>query len=185
MIFRMTNERYDRIAAAARQSARARRTSTFTAIDDDSARQFKASKSWKSMAKSVLFDPRPVASEKIGLTMAIAFMSLPDLAMIAEDRGNMRFEVTKLAFAVAEYRAQKGDYPAKLADLVPKYVAAIPQDVFSGGALHYKPQADGYLLYSVGPNGKDDGGRSQWDNPGNEKLTGCDDIAVRISAKAK
>ena len=77
----------------------------------------------------------------------------------------MRFELTKLAFALAEYRARHGSYPAKLADLVPKYVAAVPQDIFSGGALHYTLQGDGYLLYSVGPNGKDDGGRNREDNP--------------------
>ena len=40
-----------------------------------------------------------------------------------------------------------------------------PQDIFSGGALHYKPQADGYLLYSVGPNGIDDGGRNEMTTP--------------------
>ena len=32
--------------------------------------------------------------------------------MKAEDRGNMRFELTKLAFALAEYRAHHGSYPA-------------------------------------------------------------------------
>ena len=107
-------------------------------------------------------------------------MPAVEMVLNAEDRGNMRLELTKLAFALAEYRAQHGVYPAKLADLVPKYVAAIPADVFSGGALHYKPQADGYLLYSVGPNGKDDGGRNEYDNPGD---SGCDDITVRITAK--
>ena len=48
---------------------------------------------------------------------------------------------------------------------MPKYVAVVPKDIFSGGALHYKPQADGYLLYSVGPNGIDDGGRNQMTTP--------------------
>ena len=67
----------------------------------------------------------------------------------------------------------------------PKYVAAIPEDIFSGGELHYKPQADGYLLYSVGPNGKDDGGRNQNDRPAPPDLIGCDNIAVRIVPKSK
>ena len=68
---------------------------------------------------------------------------------------------------------------------MPKHVAAIPKDVFSGGELLYKPEGDGYLLYSVGPNGKDDGGRNQNDDPDNEKLQGCDNIAVRIAPKSK
>ena len=42
-----------------------------------------------------------------------------------EDRGLMRFDLTKLAFALAAYRADHGAYPATLADLSPKYVAQI------------------------------------------------------------
>ena len=66
---------------------------------------------------------------------------------------------------------------------MPKYVAAVPKDIFSGGELNYRQKGDGYLLYSVGPNGTDDGGRNQWDNPDDAKLSGCDDIAVRVPAK--
>ena len=31
--------------------------------------------------------------------------------------------------------------------------------------LIYKPEGKGYLFYSVGPNGKDDGGRWYYDDP--------------------
>ena len=55
--------------------------------------------------------------------------------------------------------ADHGAYPAKLADLSPKYVAAIPKDRFTDGDLHYSLQDGGYLLYSVGHNGQDDGGK--------------------------
>jgi hypothetical protein len=34
----------------------------------------------------------------------------------------------------------------------------IPGDVFSGKPLIYRPNENGYLLYSVGINGKDEGG---------------------------
>ena len=40
--------------------------------------------------------------------------------------------------------------------------------------LIYKPEANGYLLYSVGANGKDDGGRSFGDDPPG------DDLVVRM-----
>ena len=70
---------------------------------------------------------------------------------------------------------------------MPKYLPAIPEDIFSGGPLRYKREGPGYVLYSVGRNGKDDGGRASWDNdqehPGDNE--GRDDIAIRVPAKKK
>ena len=71
----------------------------------------------------------------------------------------MQFDLTRLAFALAAYHADHGTYPAKLADLAPKYVAEVPKDIFNASELHYRPEGGGYLLYSVGVNGKDDGGK--------------------------
>ena len=47
---------------------------------------------------------------------------------------------------------------------------AIPLDRFTGKALVYRLKGDEYELYSLGPNGKDDGG--VWDGEDN------DDVAV-------
>lgn len=47
----------------------------------------------------------------------------------------------------------------RLDDLVPKYLAAVPSDLCSGTPLSYLPSENGYLLYSVGVNGKDNQGR--------------------------
>ena len=80
-------------------------------------------------------------------------------AVDAEDRGTMQFDLTRLAFALAAYHADHGTYPAKLADLAPKYAAEVPKDIFNASELHYRQEGGGYLLYSVGPNGKDDGGK--------------------------
>jgi hypothetical protein len=79
-----------------------------------------------------------------------------------------------LAFALASYQREHGDYPRKLETLAPKYLATIPHDLFSGKALIYRPVEHGYLLYSVGANGKDEQGRTNEDDPL------CDDIAVRM-----
>jgi hypothetical protein len=91
----------------------------------------------------------------------------------------MQFELDKLAFALAAYRADHGSYPAKLADLKPKYVAEVPKDIFSEGELLYRPEGTGYLLYSVGVNGKDDGGKTRDDRKADEDW---DDLVVRMTA---
>ena len=56
----------------------------------------------------------------------------------------------------AAYHADHGDYPEQLTALAPAYLKTIPQDLFSGQPLHYQRGENAYLLYSVGPNMKDD-----------------------------
>lgn len=90
-----------------------------------------------------------------------------DLADIWATRSNL----LKLALSLAAYRADHGSYPLELADLKPKYITDVPKDIFNNKNLHYTPQNDGYLLYSVGVNGEDDEGNS--DGMG-------DDVIVRM-----
>jgi hypothetical protein len=63
---------------------------------------------------------------------------------------------------LAVWRIDQGDddhpYPEKLADLVPRYLAAVPADPFSDKPLVYECRGDGYVLASVGANGVFDGG---------------------------
>src|SRR5262249_52975358 len=52
-----------------------------------------------------------------------------------------------------------GKYPARLDDLAPAYLKEVPLDFMDGKPLRYRTKEDGtFLLYSVGEDGKDDGG---------------------------
>ena len=63
------------------------------------------------------------------------------------------------AIALKRYRLKHGKYPSTLSDLVPQFVSSVPQDPVDGKPLRYRLMPDGnYLLYSIGENGKDDGG---------------------------
>jgi hypothetical protein len=57
------------------------------------------------------------------------------------------------------YQSEQGHPPARLDDLVTNYLSGVPQDPFTGQRLIYRPQSTNWLLYSVGPDGVDDGGR--------------------------
>ena len=94
-------------------------------------------------------------------------MLLPAIekVQIAHDRAEQNTRNLEVAFALAAYRADNGRYPAKLADLAPNYLPAIPADLFTGKPLLFKPSEKGYLFYSVGPNGKDEEGRWYDDDP--------------------
>ncbi len=60
--------------------------------------------------------------------------------------------------ALRLYVAENKRAPGNLQDLVPNYLSHTPIDPFSGGPLIYKPQQTNWLVYSVGPDGVDDGG---------------------------
>ncbi len=111
--------------------------------------------------------------------------------VVFERRRQAYVDLVNLAFALAGYRYDRGKYPKRLARLCPEYIEEVPPDAFSGGRLHYKSDGNGYLLYSVGPNLRDDGGRnfildhqdsSEWETATEEEKA-ADDIAIRTPAK--
>ena len=77
----------------------------------------------------------------------------------------MMFETARqiviTAIALKRYQLQHGQWPDQLAELVPQYLQAIPQDAMTGQPLPYHRKSDGtFLLYSVGDDGVDNGGDS-------------------------
>ena len=63
--------------------------------------------------------------------------------------------------AIRLYEIDHGTRPTKLADLVPEYLSAVPKDPFAedNKALGYLPNAPRPLLYSIGENEIDQGGK--------------------------
>jgi hypothetical protein len=61
--------------------------------------------------------------------------------------------------AVRTFAAEKGRFPNSLEELVPKYLATVPEDPFSGQPLRYRVEGTTYVLYSVGQDRQDDGGK--------------------------
>jgi hypothetical protein len=57
------------------------------------------------------------------------------------------------------YQSEQGRAPTGLEQLVPQYLQRVPSDPFSGRPMIYRPQSTNWLLYSVGPDGVDDGGQ--------------------------
>ena len=68
-----------------------------------------------------------------------------------------RLLMTELA--LRSYQSEKSRLPAGLGELVPGYLSNTPQDPFSGRPLIYRLQGKNWLLYSVGLDGRDDGGK--------------------------
>ncbi len=80
----------------------------------------------------------------------------PILAQEARTRAQVRG--TMLSAAVELYRSENDTYPPSLGHLEPNYISELPEDPFTGNSFVYAPTESGYLLYSVGPDMRDDGG---------------------------
>jgi hypothetical protein len=64
-----------------------------------------------------------------------------------------------VACGLERYRLAHGQYPETLEALVPQFVEKVPHDIVGGQPLKYSRTAEGrFELYSIGWNGKDDGG---------------------------
>ncbi|MFO0844138.1 MAG: hypothetical protein U0797_17340 [Gemmataceae bacterium] len=85
---------------------------------------------------------------------------LPSVASTGERFRQSQALIRTLGAAVAaeRYRLARGDWPARLDDLVPAQLAAVPLDPFDGLPLRYARRPDGVAVYSVGLDGRDDGG---------------------------
>jgi hypothetical protein len=97
-----------------------------------------------------------------------------------EDQAKMTQEIETLAAALTCYHAENGRWPAELKELCPSLLKTIPTDRFSVKPLVYRPSKDGYLLYSVGKNLRDDGGQRE---PRSDKISSAarkDDIAAEV-----
>ena len=121
------------------------------------------------------FDPRGKRDIETSQAFAavIAASMLPSAARVRAGEDVLRQTAIHIdvALALCEFRNDRDRYPEQLAELVPKYLAKMPVDQFTGVMPIYRRTEAGYLLYSVGPNMKDEDGR---------KDGKADDLAVTI-----
>ena len=167
-VVKSSNMWYDRFSAVLRLKSRGERQKGLDKLKED----------MQLLVKDI---PAPgkkdtsdkMLAEKIGNKLLLEAEQVRNMQNAA-DRAEQVQKNLLIAFALTGYKKDEGKYPAKLEALAPKYLPAVPDDIFTGKGLIYKPTATGYLFYSVGPNGKDEGGRGNLDNPPG------DDVAVRM-----
>jgi hypothetical protein len=178
-VLRHTNAWYDRLVAVMRLRDRAVRDKHLRNLEVELKSRKANLLQRDSVATLVLGGSEgrgKVFSDLMTSVMTPAFIKVLD----ANDRTTQNDANLKVAVALERYERDHGRYPDKLDALAPKYLAEVPGDLFSGKALVYRPMPKGYLLYSVGVNGRDEGGRG-YDDPQNEEdgVRG-DDLAIRM-----
>jgi hypothetical protein len=88
--------------------------------------------------------------------------------------------LSQTALALERFRAAHDNrYPDALGELSPQLLPAVPVDPFDGQPLRYRKQDTGYLLYSIGPDLKDDGGQRPPVGKG-DSTSGTSDLVFEV-----
>lgn len=115
--------------------------------------------------------------------VAGGFVELFTGSIHASIRSGQRTEtqdtLADLAFALAEYRIDHGEYPKHLDALSPKYVQQLPIDAFSGAAIRYVRNEGGYRIYSIGFNRQDEAGGGPYTEGDGDDI--AFDVGVELS----
>jgi len=90
----------------------------------------------------------------------ISTILLPALGSVSRKTAEAQTAADQAALACAleRFRRTKGNYPEKLDELVPGFIAQMPHDVITGKSFTYRAMDGQFLLYSIGWDEKDDGG---------------------------
>jgi len=169
---RQINGYYDGVAAALRTKDYKIRKETLDQLLTEIGKLHLRMKSGGVLEK--LFMTRQARGQHMGDLLTSLMVPAFSRVVEAEERAQQTQRNLYVAFALAAYHRDHGRYPQTLPELAPMYIDNLPDDMFTNGPLNYRPNDEGYLLYSVGPNGRDD------DGGGREVRSDLDDISVRM-----
>lgn len=176
-LLREVNAHYDRLAAAARMPYLERRAAT--------ERLYERKTKFPSLTEILAGADRMTKDEATALLARIVIDDCRggvSYCELSEARHLTLTRTEDLALDLAEYRLRFGSYPPTLAHLS-KLESDTPRiDPFTGKAFVYRLEEEGYLLYSFGPNLRDDGGKQAYYDAKQMKSLheDCDDMIVRM-----
>ena len=136
VIAKLFNTQFDQLVEAASKPDRQQR--------DKALRQF-----WQRNHDLILAEsdiPENTLKEGLSRSLGRHLLGLMKPAstiggFTAAEKSAMQFDLTRVALALARYRADTGHVPRRFAGMVPRYLAAVPKDVITGGEFHYQRRA--------------------------------------------
>jgi hypothetical protein len=138
-----------------------------------------AQRPWPKAAKEVVRLDRELKRFSRGPSGAMVMVAWPQAADFA--RAGQDAALTgawQIALALKAYHHDHHAYPASLADLE-KATWKLPRDPFTKQPYHYRRTGPGFIIWSVGFDGKDNGGRP-FTGHGDQALNPGTDFVVRL-----
>ncbi len=173
VVLKRGNEHYDKMVKSFNLPAGPQRIAEIAQRDHE-LKELKDKRSNPAANALGLLSGNPFLTDfAADIAMTLLFPGITSVVK-AEDRIEQRGRNLDIALALAAYQSDEKSYPESLNQLVPKYLSAVPNDLFTGKPLFYERTETGYRSYSVGANLKDDGGRSAEDVPA------ADDLVIRM-----
>jgi hypothetical protein len=126
--------------------------------------QVAAEKPWPQAMQEAVAIEQAIADEAYSITGRFRFIftnllaSVLSMPFIGGARTDAQCRLAETALAIELYRRNNGRTPESLQQLVPEYLSHVPIDPFDGSPLRYKRFKNGYVVYSVSRDGRDDGG---------------------------
>jgi hypothetical protein len=142
-------------------------------LEDMQKETRRASHPWRQLA---LVKALPYFERKQQLYALFSALIMPIYVRWPWQRDMAGVEIvgSRIFMALHAYHDRFHAYPRTLDDLKAKLAWPLPEDPFSGKPFIYRLKGSGFLLYSIGPNLKDDGGRPR--RPGQDASSSNYDI---------
>jgi hypothetical protein len=192
------NGYYDQVTPIAALPTHQERVDRMGKMAADVQGRVKPSSGWQLVGRwlsgAVNRGERSVQTADMLLSLLAPALSAYDAAVA---RGEAQLSLLRLAVALEEKRlagpVAGGGYPERLDALVLTLLAELPPDPFTGRPFVCERRGDGYLLYSVGQNGVDDGGtdvtgwivKGEWQEKRASVDSDKSDIVVRMPIPAR
>jgi hypothetical protein len=99
--------------------------------------------------------------------LRFSFQIVPAIRKVVESHNRIHTELlcAEVAIAVERYRLKHDRWPDSLEQLVPNFIAKVPDDPFAAAPLRFRKLNDGVVIYSVGADGQDDHGKLDRKHP--------------------
>lgn len=114
----------------------------------------RASQESEAELKAMMQNPLTRLNYMLTLQLMPAYSS----STSAFARAGSKRDCAEAAIAAEVFRRQQGKWPSSLEELVPEFLPTLPLDSFSNQPLKLAVTPEEFKVYSVGRDGKDDGG---------------------------
>ncbi len=130
----------------------------------EAARQLRKSQNYREMQRFISASSTS-CEQTLGswqkYRYVFSMISIPNFMRVPESpvRNETMRRFCMVAIALKRHQLLHGTLSSTLSELTPEFLPAVPIDPMDGQSMRYQLKSDGsYLLYSVGMNGKDEGG---------------------------
>jgi hypothetical protein len=109
----------------------------------------------------VMAEIKQLNRPRTGFSGLLTGAILPSAAFCAERaaKADALRQALRLGLAAEKYRLRHKQFPEKLDALAPDFIPSVPLDPFDGKPMRMKRTDKGLVIYSVGPDLTDDGGK--------------------------